>query len=183
MLSRCGRRHLGSPPGRRCDEICKVKSVEPGGVAQEVGDASFGKPFYFGHVQLRDVVDERTVQPDQAVVDEAHHGSRRERLRAGSERKNGIRLQRGCWVSMTKHAKGFVHHDHTTPGHQHCYARSVTLLDPAADEFAQSPYPDGIHPDVLRYALSQLSAFHFLPPHSSRLAATRCDRKRLRIEL
>ena len=50
---------------------------------------------------------------------------------------------------MTKHAKGFVQHDRATPGDQHYHARSVAILDPAADEFAQPPDPDGIHPDVL----------------------------------
>src|SRR5258708_474158 len=128
--------------------------------------------FALGPDKRGELIGEGTVQPEHAVSEEAHHGGRRERLRAGSERKNGIRPQRWCWVSMPKHAKGFVHHDHATPGHQHCYARSVTLRDPAADEFAQSPYPDGIHPDVLRCPWSQLSAFHF------RTLLTRAGRRR-----
>jgi hypothetical protein len=120
-------------------EIYQLQIVEPGSVTQEVGDASFGKPLHLGHVQLGDVIDERTVQPDQAVLDQAHHGGRRERLRAGSERKNGIRLQCWYWASMAKHAKGFVQHD---------YATSPTAWKTKGDDYNRSPVGTG--PYVLK---------------------------------
>jgi len=119
-------------------------------VAQKVSNASFRKPFHVGHVQFGDIVDERTVQSDQAVVDEAHHGGRNDRLRAGRDRKNGILLQCRCRVSITAHAKGFMQYDHAASGHHDCHARTVAVFDPAGDELAQSRYTDRIHSDVLR---------------------------------
>jgi len=87
------RPRFGRPLSRRCDELAQLQIVNPGGVAQKVGDASLLKPLHFRDVQLGDVVDERTVQSDQAVFDEAHHGGRGDRLRAGRDRKAGDELK------------------------------------------------------------------------------------------
>ena len=98
------------------------------------GNRGFGEPWHARHIELRDVVDERAVQPDQAVIDETHHRCRGERLRARCDRKDRYNSRSARSVAVAANAKRLVQHDGAASCHQYDEAWHISLLDPACGE-------------------------------------------------
>ena len=160
MLAGRRRWHLCSPASVGEDEVAEDVVVYSRGVAQQVGHAGVGQALDLLPVEFRDVVDEGTVEADQSVLDEAHHGRRGDGLRAGIDGKDRTALQGWRRVVGVAHPEGLVQHHHASARYQHYEAWGVTARDPTGGQVAGVLDHGWIHSGVFRYTGAKDRAGH-----------------------